>query len=216
MGYSRRSLLTLILALSIAVACTRAPGGGLVYAGPVEQTVSAGDFIPGTGIQFLRGGEKGAEFMIGDQEAVKMVGDSLKWAGPVGDGIYLQVALRTLHISSDRLVSGGTVKITVDDPNPQPGSVDESRPVRYTVPVTYRVNQGDAIPGTTIIYAGTTEGKGAVLEGIEGYPYRSIGDSIVWDGSLRANVDLHLNVRVLFYNNSFMQVGGLATVGITP
>ncbi len=196
-------------------ACARS-GDGLVYTGPTELTVKAGEYVPGTPIQFVRAGERGAEMRIEGQDAIKLVGDSLKWAGPVGENVRLSVNLRILHISEERLITSGVVTIRVYNVTPRATSVADERPVRYTLPVAYKVNTGETIPGTTIRYVGPEEGKGARLEGVEGYPYRAIGDSILWDGTLLPNVDLQLNVRVLFFNEEFLQVLGTATVGITP
>ena len=205
----------LLLGGLVFAACGRS-GDGLVYTGPTELTVRAGEYVPGTPIQFVRAGERGAEMRIEGQEAIKLVGDSLKWSGTVGEDVRLSVNLRILHISEERLITSGVVTIRVYNVQPRAATVDTERPVRYTLPVAYKVNTGESIPGTTIRYVGPEEGKGAKLEGVTGYPYRAIGDSILWDGQLLSNVDLQLNVRVLFFNEQFMQVLGTATVGITP
>ena len=210
---------TILLVVALVLSgCNPFAGGSgdLTYAGPTELTIAAGEFVPGTRIQFVRAGADGAEVLIDGQKATKKVGDSLRWSGQVTDGVALKVNLRILHISEDRLITSGLVNLSIKHPSPQPGEADQNRPVRYTVPVTYKVNKGDLLPGTTIRYAGPEEEKGAKLEGIEGYPFRAIGDSILWEGTLRSNVDVSLNVRVLFYNDSFMQVLGTATIGVTP
>ncbi len=212
-------IVTLLLVLTLLVSgCTPFPGSGdhLTYAGPTELTIRAGKFVPGTRIQFVREDEKGAEVLIEGQKATKMVGDSLQWSGQVTDGVSLKANLRILHISPEQMITSGLITLAVAKPHPQPGRADKNRPVRYTLPVTYKVDKGSTLPGTTIRYAGTEKDKGARLEGIEGYPYRAIGDSILWEGTLRPNVDIALNVRVLFYNDSFMQVLGTATIGVTP
>ncbi len=202
--------------LSVAVACAAPQGDELTYQGVTEVTVKSGDFVPGTGIQFVGQTEQGAEVRIDGQKVIRLVGDALKWDGEVMPGVTLSVNLRVLHISSDRLLTSGVVRIRLKDVEPRAADVDKNRPVRYTLPVTYKVNKGDRIPGTTIRFVGSTEGKGATFEGIDGYPYRSIGDSILWDGQLMPNVDLHLNLRVGYYNDSFLQVLGTATVGLSP
>ncbi len=198
------------------VACAAPQGNDLTYQGVTEVTVKVGEFVPGTGIQFVRQTEQGAEVNIDGQKLVRLVGDALKWEGEVLPGATLSVNLRVLHISADRLLTSGVVRIRLKGVDPRAGAVDKSRPVRYTLPVTYKVNKGERIPGTTIRFVGPTEGKGATFEGLEGYPYRSIGDSILWDGQLMPNVDIHLNLRVGYYNDSFVQVLGTATIGLTP
>ncbi len=206
---------TLILVLLVTLAGCSLPGSaeeGLKYSGVTEITVHAGEFIPGTGIQFLGQGEQGARVKIDGQEVIRLLGDSLIWEGRISEGVDGKVNLRVLHISDDRLITSGLVTLIVHDPEPQRGKVDEKQPVRYTLPVAYKVPVGKTIPGTLLRYAGPQEGKGAHLEGLEGYPYRAIGDSILWEGKLRPNVDLILKLRVLFFNDSLLQVLGTATV----
>ncbi len=206
-----------LLAGLMLLGCSLPASGGedtLTYAGVTEITVRAGDFVPGTGIQFLGPGEQGARVKIDGQELIRLLGDSLIWEGRMADGVDAKVNLRVLHISDDRLITSGLVTLRVHHPSPRRGEVDTHRPVRYTLPVAYKVREGEYIPGTLIRYVGPEEGKGAHLEGVEGYPYRAIGDSILWQGQLRPNVDLSLNVRVLFFNDTFLQVLGTATVGV--
>ncbi len=214
---ARARLFVLAIIILLVTACSfGATKAVLSYSGPTEITVKAGEFVPGTPIQYLGQNEQGARFLIEGQEAIKLVGDSLKWSGSVTPSVHLSVNLRILHISPEQVVTSGLVSIGLDNISPQRSDVDENRPVRYTLPVTYKIDKGDSIPGTAIRYVGEEKDKGAKLEGVEGYPYRAIGDSILWDGKLLNNVDLQLNVRVLFYNDAFMQVLGTATIGITP
>lgn len=216
---SRAIAIILLLALFSGVLSACIPGrtkSVLSYSGPTEITVKAGEFVPGTPIQYMGQEEKGARFLIEGQEAIKLVGDSLKWSGNVTPDVFLSVNLRILHISPQQVITSGLVTIGLDNVTPQKGGADENRPVRYTLPVTYKVDKNGRIPGTTVKFVGVDKEKGAQLEGVEGYPYRAIGDSILWDGHLLSNVDLQLNVRVLFYNDSFLQVLGTATVGISP
>ena len=211
-------VLLLLLASSLIGGCALSKEGAdvLTYSGVTEVSVAPGEFVPGTRIQYVGQDEQGARVLIDGQELIRKLGDSLIWEGKVTDGVDLKVKLRVLHIAEKRLVTSGLVTLRVHHPNPQPAAVDESRPVRYTLPVTYKVSKGKCIPGTLVCYEGPEEGKGARLSGVEGYPYRALGDSILWQGTLLPNADLSLNVRVLFYNDSFLQVLGTATVGVTP
>ena len=209
-------ILVVVIAVALSACALGGTKAGLSYSGPTEITVKAGKFVPGTPIQYLGENEQGARFLIEGQEAIKLVGDSLKWSGNVTPQVFINVNLRILHISPQQVITSGLISIVLDNIHPRKGEVDKERPVRYTLPVTYKVNKEQRIPGTTIRYVGVEKDKGAKLEGVDGYPYRAIGDSILWDGKLLENVDLQLNVRVLFYNESFLQVLGTATVGITP
>ncbi len=205
-----------VIALLVGGCAYGASQAALSYSGPTEITVKVGEFVPGTPIQYVGKTEQGAKFLIEGQEAIKLVGDSLKWSGTITPDIVLSVNLRILHISPEQVITSGLITIVLDNVSPRKGGVDTNRPVRYTLPVTYKVNKGEVIPGTVIRYLGPEPDKGVKLEGVDGYPYRAIGDSILWDGTLKNNVDLQLNVRVLFYNDDFMQILGTATVGITP
>lgn len=212
----RGVMLLVVIATALSACALGGTKAALSYSGPTEITVKAGEFVPGTPIQYLGQNEQGARFLIEGQEAIKLVGDSLKWSGNVTPDVIINVNLRILHISPKQVITSGLVTIALDNVSPRKGEVREDRPVRYTLPVTYKVDKGRRIPGTSIRYVGEEQDKGAKLEGVDGYPYRAIGDSIMWDGTLKNNVDLQLNVRVLFYNDDFMQVLGTATVGITP
>ena len=81
--------------------------------------------------------------------------------------------------------------------------------------MTYQVKKGDHIPGTHVKYVGKAD-EGIELSGIEGYPFRKLGDSIVWEGKLREKAYLQLNVRVLLITESFINVTGTATLLLTP
>lgn len=190
--------------------------GGLVYTGPTEVTVEAGGFVPGTPIQYVATTTQGAEVVIEGQRALRQVGDSLLWEGQVAPNVRLSVNLRILHISEERLLTAGVVTVEVKNAQPQPAPAATDRPVRYTLPVAYKVDKGDLIPGTTVRYVGPEEGKGARLEGVDGYPYRAIGDSVLWEGRLTPSVDAQYTLRVLFFNDQFLQVLGTATLYIAP
>ncbi|MBM4460747.1 MAG: hypothetical protein FJ011_23810 [Chloroflexi bacterium] len=55
----------------------------------------------------------------------------------------------------------------------------------------------------------------AELGGVAGYPYRKLGDSISWSGRLRGNAYLDMTTRVVVYADDFIQVAGLAVIGLT-
>jgi len=206
--------LAVLLLIAIA-SCQVTPGKDLVYKGPVELSVKKGETFPGTQITFLGGSSKGAEVLIAGQKAVKQKGDSLDWKGTVLPNVDLELALRVLWFNEDSLHCGGFVTIKVKEPSPVAMGVPSEVPIKYSAPVTYWVKKGDFIPGTTVKYVGKEE-EGAKLEGVEGYPYRKTADSIVWEGKLRDGIYLQLNVRVLHFDGSSLQVGGMAKLLIQP
>jgi len=194
------------------------PGSGsaglLEYKGATEETVVIGETLPGSNIRYVGFSEDGAELLINDQRAVKKVGDSLDWQGKPTAGVEVAVTQRILLANEARLQTVGTIKLTVQDPSPAAAQFPDKPAASYKVAVTYTVKHGAVIPGTLISYAGKTD-SGAELAGVSGYPYRKIGDSIGWTGTLRANVYLDTTLRVLAYTEDFMQVAGLATIGVT-
>jgi hypothetical protein len=52
----------------------------------------------------------------------------------------------------------------------------------YKVGAGHTVRTGETIPGTTLTFLGRTD-EGAQFGGIDGYPFRKLGDSVVWRGS---------------------------------
>jgi hypothetical protein len=211
-------LIVLGLLLSFLPACQRKTPGGpveLLYIAPFETGIDRDSNLPGTGIRYLGLSDKGAEILIDDQAAFKQKGDSLDWKGNPVENVDLDLSLRVLWVTEQTLYVGGTANATVRDPLPATAFIPEV-PVSYSnAPVTYRVEKGDAIPGTLVKYVGKAE-EGAELSGVEGYAYRKLGDSIVWTGKIRERAFLELNVRVVFITDDFIRVAGTATLSLTP
>jgi len=213
----KAKIVLLLVFLLILAGCgsSGAPVGNLSYSGPSKVALHAGDRIPGTDIVMLEASKDGAKFKIGGQIASKLSGDSVDWRGNVADGVSMDLHYRVawLGANSARLI--GTVTLDISGVDPKQAGWDGNAKLKFTLPVTYFVKKGGYIPGTTLSYKGRAE-KGAEIGGVEGYPYRKIADSIVWTGKLRDNVYLKLVSRVGLYDNSRLQVVGLATIGIQP
>lgn len=213
------TLVALGLLLCLLPACQRKPQGGpleLIYTAPFETGIEKGSNLTGTGIRYLGLSYKGAEILIDDQTAFKQKGDSLDWKGSPVQNVELDLTLRALWFTEQTLYVGGTARTTVRDPSPETVYMPTEPLVKYSnAPVTYQVEKGDYVPGTLIKYVGKTE-EGIELSGVEGYAYRKLGDSIVWEGKLREKVYLQLNVRVLFITENFINVTGTATLLLTP
>ncbi len=212
-------LFALGMAVTSMVACQRQVPGEpleLLYAAPFETGIESGSNLPGTGIRYMGLSDKGAEVLIDDQTAFKQKGDSLDWKGSPMENVDLDLSLRVLWFTEDKLYVGGTAKVTVRDPMPVAASAPAEVLIKYSnAPVTYHVKKGHYIPGTLVKYVGRTE-EGIELEGVEGYPYRKFGDSILWEGKLREHVFLKLNVRVLLITEESITVAGTATLLLTP
>ncbi len=211
----RSALLLLLLGLALAACGAENWRERLSYAGPIEIGIEEGAFLPGTNIQYLGETSEGAEVLIGGQKATKQIGDSLKWEGAMAPGVTVDLSLRIVFVTQDKLQTAGTVRVTIEGPQPVEQAADTSAPVHYVLPVVYRIDQGAAIPGTTITYVGQ-EPEGARLGNIDGYPYRRVGDSILWEGKEVAGVWLDLVVRTAFSTESRLDVIGTADVWIRP
>ena len=211
-----KPLLACGVVLMLLAACLPGPSptDSLQYNGPFEQSVALGEAIPGTDIRYVEYTDEGAVVLINDQRAIKKVGDSLDWQGSPVPGVELSLTQRVLLVNPQRLQTVGTVKITIREPAPTSAQFPDQPTYRYRVAVTYTVRRGATIPGTTITYVGKSA-AGAELGGVSGYPYRKLGDSISWEGRLRSNAYLDTTLRVAAYTEGFLQVVGLAVIGLT-
>lgn len=205
----------LLLSLVFLTACGGVPEGTLVYRGPTEERIAAGASMPGTSIRYVQSTPEGAEFLIGDQRAIKKVGDSVNWKGSLGSNLAADLGLRVAVIRPEVVQLAGTA--TLDVQNVQPGSAPfpEDPAIVYRLPVTYNVKQGERIPGTLYTYEGQGE-QGARIGGLPpgDFPYRQVADSVTWTGRLADGVMLRLDLRVLFFTDQSLQVAGFATVAV--
>jgi alpha-glucuronidase len=208
-------VLILILGMVLTPGCKPAKEGELVYTAPYEMGVDAGEYLPGTGIRYVDLTDQGAHMTIDGQEAYKQKGDSVNWSGKPVDNAKLDFSGRVVWYTDTACQILGTATLTLEDVVPQVVPNIPEAPLRYRAVVTYRVDKGQTMPGTLIAYKGKTD-DGAELDGVEGYPYRKAGDSIVWQGKLRDGVYVVVNVRTVFYTDSTLQVAGTAEVILVP
>ncbi|HIC89825.1 MAG TPA: hypothetical protein EYP04_10550 [Anaerolineae bacterium] len=223
MTYKVRFLLLWVMILVLLTSCNisipglpggaKTPPGTLIYKGPTEEGIPVGGWMPGTDIRYLGPTREGAKVAIGDYTAIKKMGDSLDWEGEPASGVHVKLSQRVIFYNEEKLQVAGTADIQVTGISPRAGSFKPAPSIRYRVPVTYNVKKGERIPGTVLVYKGKTA-HGAELGNIEGYPYRKTADSIVYEGYLRDNVKLRLDLRVAFFTESSLQVAGLALIGI--
>lgn len=211
----RATLLLLLLALVASACGTQDWRESLSYTGPIEISVEPGAFLAGTDIQYLGETSDGAQVVIEGQQTTRRVGDSLRWEGEMAPGVTVDLSLRIVFVAQDALQTAGTVRVTVEGAQPVTEPVDGSAPVHYVLPVVYQVDQGAAIPGTTITYVGQ-EPEGARLGNIEGYAYRRVGDSILWEGRLLPGIWLDLALRTALITEGQLNVVGTADLWIQP
>lgn len=193
----------------------QAPANGVVFAGPTERKVDVGQAIPGTDIQLVSISDAGAEFTIDGMRSTRRVGDSLDFDGnwPGIGGVVYNVRLRIYTIGDNSVRVAGVHRLVVENVDPVVGSPGLERSAQF--PFTATVDLGGTISGTTFRYAGPDE-RGAQIGGLpEGeYPYFKTGDSIVWQGNLRGDIPARFVVRVLFYTETTLQVGGVVSLAL--
>lgn len=219
MSNDRRSRVGLPIALVVAVlvmgACLSQTGptmDRLTYSLPTTLSIQQGGALFSTGIVYDGHTEEGAWLVIDGQRALKRQGDSVKWGGSLVPGTETELDLRIVWITEDKVDLAGTAKITIQDVAPQKGPIATSSPVTFTGPVAYGVATSSYIPGTTLTYLGQTE-QGAELGGlVNEFPYRQIGDSIIWEGTLREHVYLRAELRTVQFSTDGLRVAGVVTL----
>jgi hypothetical protein len=204
------------LVLIFLVACTPDEWSNrLPYAGPVEKGIEKGQLLPGTPIQYVGKSADSAQVLIEDKQATKKIGDSMDWRAEVLPAVDVDQTYRVALITEDVLHVAGTARIIVRDPKPQPEPANTAASMHFKLPVGYHVDQETSIPGTTITYVGKTD-QGAELGNLEGYAYRKVGDSILWQGKLREGVWIGLDLRTMLITDTTLDVVGTADLWIEP
>ena len=210
-------VLIAIITLSVSACAQKLPSDTMEYSTAFERSILAGQSLPGTDIKYLGKTDQGAQMSLGGQAALKRTLDSLTWHGEPVPGVSVDYSLRIISFDDKALQAGGTAKVVVSNVKTQAVSL-ASLPkdaLTFKDVATYNVPQGKTSPGTTITYDGKTS-DGAKLSGIEGYAFRKEADSIAWVGKLSDKCFLQLDLRLLFYTDSAMQVTGTATLYLAP
>lgn len=187
----------------------------LPYAGPVETGIDQGAFLPGSEIQYLGKSEDRALVSIDGKETRKKVGDPLEWKQDVLRGVNVDQTYRVVLITEETLHAVGTVRVIIWNAVPRPEPANTSAPIHFKLPVGYHVDRGTIIPGTTITYEGKSD-QGAKLGGVEGEPYRQVGDAILWEGKLVEGVWVQLDLRTALVGEETLDVIGTADLWIVP
>lgn len=185
----------------------------LTYKLPTTIELSIGETLAGTQIQYQSMDDQGAHLLIDGQQALKRTGDSLNWQGTPTDGVTVNLILRIAWFNETGIRLVGVAEIEIQGATPRPAQAITTSKISYSGPVAYGLAKGATVPGSTVVYEGETE-EGARLGGIEGYPYRRAGDSVFWEGALRDNVYIRLDLRVVQYDERGLRVGGLVTLWI--
>lgn len=186
----------------------------IVYAGPTERRIAVGERVPGTDIVLTAVTDAGAEFQFGGQRALRALGDSLDFDGnwPGVAGITYNLRLRVYLVGKDSVRAAGVHRLLVENIAAQEQNVTPQGTV-LKIPYASSANAGERLKGTSLGYVGNAE-RGAHFSGLPAndFPYRKVGDSLLWRGFLRPDIPIEYNIRVVFYNDTSAQVAGIATL----
>lgn len=192
------------------------PAGAIVFNGPTERRLNIGEQLPGTDIVLTNVTAAGPEFQIAGMRSVRAMGDSLDFDGawPSANGVDYNLRMRIYYIGDTYVRAAGVHRFVVYNVQPTRADVTLSGNT-MKFPFTVSVNNGGAIAGTTLGYAGMEDRGGQVTGLPEGeYPFRKIGDSIQWKGYVRADIPAEFNIRMLYYDANGARVGGVVTLVI--
>jgi hypothetical protein len=109
--FNRTALLavTLMLVLLATGACDgKSSPEELTSTAPYEIGITAGNFLPGTELQYRGITDGMAEVYIKGKRALKQKADSLSWEGQVREGVSLDLDLRVLWFDESTLHVGGS------------------------------------------------------------------------------------------------------------
>ncbi len=200
-----------------ALGVLTAPPGAIVFAGPTAPQLAAGERLPGSDITYVGVDGEDALFTIAGLRSLRRMGDSVDFEGawPGLPGSVYEARLRIYAFTDEGVWLAGVQQLLIPELAPVAGPVPAGA-ATLTFPFVdgVQADGSDTISGTTLGYLGRYE-RGAQLAGVpEGeYPYRTVGDSVVWRGQLRPEVGARYDVRIIAYGRDSLRVGG--TVAVT-
>lgn len=188
--------------------------GVLTVQGPTERSIAIGEQIPGTDIQLASISDQGAIFRIAGLNAQRSRGDSLDFDGPWPgvDEVDYTVRLRVYYIGTESVRAAGVHRMIIRDIQPVAGSAPQhDNYVR--LPFSVDANNDQRFKGMTLGYIGSAE-RGAEISGLaaDEFPFRKIGDSILWEGTVRPDIPVRYNARLLFYSEQNARIGGTVSL----
>jgi hypothetical protein len=196
---------------------------------PLDQVVSfnvpiytaslqPGESIPGTQMTYINRDKEIFNVTINDLPAVKRAADSFTWKGIVAPGLIAKYSLRVSPtLLGDNMLAAGPVELWVLNPIPVETDVNPlvgNAILHFSnIALDMRVPIGGQVPGTSLIYEGIDD-QGANLTGSGRYPFRAVGDSLVWAGRLRGNVLVRYSLRVASFDEDDLRLVGTAELWI--
>lgn len=191
------------------------PVNAIIYDTPVMFNIKSGAFLLGTSIAYQGKTDTGsAKVMLAGLLAPKQVADSVDWSGSLASNVTTKLSLRVTTFDDQSLNLAGTAHIEVANIDIKPGGTPSKELIEFDMPlVTYQLDKNKIVPGTNLVYAGSTP-DGAQFLGIEGYPYRKQFDSLQYVGHLSSKVFLRLDLRVLNFSDTSVTLAGPARLRI--
>lgn len=179
-----------------------------------------GETIKGTQLKYLNRDGDVYQVTIDGLTAAKRVGDSFSWRGIIAPGVVGNYNLRiSPSLLGNNLLSAGSVQLFILNPIAVELANDyvvNDVLHRFSgIAVDFQVPIGGQIPGTSLVFEAYDQ-QGARLSGTVGYPYRVVGDSLIWTGRLRGNVVAKYNLRVASADEETLRLIGTADLFITP
>jgi hypothetical protein len=187
----------------------------LSYDAPVSLSVKSGATLAGTPIKYSGKSATGsAQVLISNQLAPKQVGDTMDWQGTPVPSVKVKLSTRVASFDDQSITFVGTAQVDIADVSIKPsGTPPTTAMMEFNAPVTYSISKNEFIPGSNIVYGGSTP-DGARFLGVDGYPYRKTLDSLQYLGRLNPKVSLKLDLRIINFSDSNVVLGGTANIKI--
>lgn len=181
-----------------------------------RDTIQPGESMPGTDLVLVGIREAEAVFTRpGGETAVRRFGDSVKFDGPWANvsGTDYNVSGRIIRVNPDDVHVVSVYSIIISDTAPVRAPLAITPGTPYTLVLRARTDA--PIRGTTLHYRGRTASGDARIDGLDGdnWGQFSTMDSIRWSGLLREDLAVSYNMRILFYTDTDIYLGG--TVQLT-
>ena len=176
------------------------------------------NYVPYTQVRYVQKVQDQFELNIDGLQAFRRNGDRITWNGLVAPGLRSDYQLVLAASSENNLFTQGSVDIDVFNPTPVEllGFPTLSNPSIYSnLLLQYTVPQGQAIPGTTLVFDGLTD-QGVRFSGTSQYPYYTLGSSLTYIGGLRSNVFVRYDLVLVGVVDNGLQVTGTGEMRYVP
>ncbi len=193
---------------------TPPPPNTLVYDAPVSLTIKNGTLLPGTSIAYGGKTDTGSgKILIAGLVAPKQTGDSVDWSGTLAPDVSVKLSTRVATFDDQSITLVGSAHIEIGNVTVKPGGAPGIVLLEFNAPASLSLNKNDMIPGTNIVYVGSTT-DGAQFLGVEGYPYRKPLDSLQYVGRINPKAFLRYDLRVTSFSDTNVLLVGTANIKV--